>query len=62
LTVSFIGGGNQRTEKNYRPATDKLLIDFIVFNATFSNISAISYGDQFQWWKNLQYRERTTEI
>ena len=27
--------------------TPRKCISFIVFNATFSNISAISYGDQF---------------
>ena len=34
------------------------LIDFYVFNATYSNISAIYHGDQ--WWKKPEYTERTT--
>ena len=38
------------------------LIDFFVFNATFSNISAtnVCHGDLFQWWKKPEYTERTT--
>jgi len=38
----------------------KVDFDFWV-NATFSNISAIYYGDQFYWWKKLEYPERTTD-
>ena len=35
--------------------------DFWCFNATFNNISAISYGDQFQWWRKPGYPKRTTD-
>ena len=37
------------------------LIWFIVFNATFSNISAISWQPLFCWWKKPEYPERTTD-
>jgi hypothetical protein len=39
---------------------DLILILFLVFNATFSNISA-NHGDQFYWWKKPEYLERTTD-
>jgi hypothetical protein len=31
----------------------------MVFNATFNNISVISYGSQFYWWRKL---EKTTDL
>jgi len=33
----------------------------IVLNATFNNISAISWT-QFYWWKKSEYPEKTTEL
>jgi hypothetical protein len=33
---------------------------FMVFNATFNNISAIYSGGQFYWWRKLEYLEKTT--
>jgi hypothetical protein len=36
---------------------------FMVFNATFNNISTISlYGDQFYWWRKPEYPEKTTDL
>ena len=47
-----------RAEYKYR----NIQIDLIlVFNATFSNISAIHHGDQFYWWKKPEYPKRTTD-
>jgi len=34
---------------------------FMVFNATFNNISTIS-GGQFYWWRKPQYPEKTTDL
>jgi hypothetical protein len=33
----------------------------IVFNATFNNISVISWR-QFYWWRKLEYPEKTTDL
>jgi hypothetical protein len=33
----------------------------MVFNATFNNISVISCGGQFYWWRK-QYPEKTTDL
>jgi hypothetical protein len=35
---------------------------FMVFNATFNNISVISYGGRFYWWRKLEYPEKTTDL
>ena len=34
---------------------------FMVFNATFNNISVISWR-QFYWWRKPQYQEKTTNM
>jgi hypothetical protein len=34
----------------------------MVFNATFNNISVISWGSQFYWWRKLEYPEKTTDL
>jgi membrane-bound inhibitor of C-type lysozyme len=34
----------------------------MVFNATFSNISAIYRGGQFYWWSKPEYPEKTTDL
>jgi len=34
----------------------------MVFNATFNNISIISWRDQFCWWRKLEYPEKTTDL
>jgi hypothetical protein len=33
----------------------------MVFNVTFQNISAISWG-QFYWWMKPEYPEETTDL
>jgi ankyrin repeat protein len=33
----------------------------MVFNATFNNISIISWG-QFYWWRKPEYPEKTTDL
>ena len=33
----------------------------MVFNATFNNISVTS-GDQFYWWRKLEYHDKTTDL
>jgi len=35
---------------------------FMVLNATFNNISAISWGGQFCWWRKPVYPEKTTDL
>jgi len=35
---------------------------FMVFNATFNNISVIYRGSQFYWWKKREYPEKTTNL
>ena len=35
---------------------------FMVFNITFNNISVISYGCQFYWWRKPEYLEKTTDL
>ena len=42
---------------------DLVLFDvcLMVFNATFNNISAISW-DQFYWWRTLEDPEKTTDL
>ena len=34
---------------------------FLVFNATFINISVIR-GGQFYWWRKAEYPEKTTDL
>jgi hypothetical protein len=35
----------------------------MVFNATFNNISVISYhGRQFYWWRKPEYPEKTIDL
>ena len=34
----------------------------MVFNTTFNNISAISWRDQFYWWRRPEYPDRTTDL
>jgi hypothetical protein len=36
------------------------LVWFLVFNATFNNISVISW--QFYWWRKQEYTEKTTNL
>ena len=38
------------------------MVCFMVFNATFNNISAIHRGGQFDWWKKPEYPKKTTEL
>ena len=33
----------------------------MVFNATFNNISVISWG-KFYWWRKPEYPEKTTDM
>ena len=36
---------------------------FMVFNATFNNISVISnHGSQFYWWMKPEYPEKKTDL
>ena len=37
------------------------IIRVMVFNAPFNNTSVI-YGDQFYWWKILEYPKKTTDL
>jgi len=39
----------------------RLTFDFWWFNATFNNISAISWWPVFLWWRKPEYPERTTD-
>jgi hypothetical protein len=34
---------------------------FMVFNATFNNIS-VYRGSQFYWWRKPEYPEKTTDL
>ena len=34
---------------------------FMVFNANFNNISAISWQSAY-WWRKLEYQEKTTDL
>ena len=34
----------------------------MVINATFNNISVISYGGQFYWWRKPEYPEKTIDL
>jgi len=39
----------------------KVMVRIMVFNATFNNISAISWLS-FYWWRKLEYPEKTTDL
>jgi hypothetical protein len=47
-------------EVHYRNA--RLGLGFIVFNATFNNISVIYRGGQFCWWRKPEDPEKTTDL
>jgi len=34
----------------------------MVFNATFKNITAISWWSAEDWWRKPEYREKTTDL
>ena len=34
----------------------------MVFNATFNNISVISWGTEFYWWRKPVYPEETIDL
>jgi hypothetical protein len=34
----------------------------MMLNTTFNNISVISYGGQFYWWRKSKYPEKTTDL
>jgi hypothetical protein len=38
------------------------LVWFMVFNATFNNISAIYRGGQFYWWRKPEYPQNTIDL
>jgi hypothetical protein len=40
---------------------DEWLVWFMVFKATFNNISVLS-GGEFYWWRKLEYPEKTTDM
>jgi hypothetical protein len=42
--------------------TTEILLDFIMFNATFNTISAISWMTVFYWWRKTKYPEKTFEL
>ena len=37
-------------------------VGFMVFNATFNNISVISWWSVFFWWRKPEYLEKTTNL
>ena len=37
------------------------MVRFMMFNATFNNISVMSWGP-FYWWKKPEYPEKTTDL
>ena len=40
-----------------------VMVRVMLFNATFSNISVISYlSDQFYWWKKPEYPQKTIDL
>jgi len=56
LNVTF-----QIQDNNIHVGKTKFNCRFMVFNATFNNISVISYG-QFYWWRKPEYTEKTTNL
>ena len=41
---------------------DCRMVMFMVFNATFNNMSVIYRGGQFYWWRKSEYLEKTTDL
>jgi hypothetical protein len=41
---------------------DFFLIGLMVFNAPFNNISVISYGGLFYWWRKPEDPKKTTDL
>ena len=39
----------------------RFLFWFIMFSATFNNISVISWRSVY-WWRKLEYQEKTTDL
>ena len=37
-------------------------IRFMVFNATFNNISVMYRGGQLYWWRKPEYAQKTTDL
>ena len=41
---------------------NRIRVRVFVFYATFNNISAISRGGQFYWWRKPEYPDETTDL
>ena len=65
LHLSLVSQIFSRKKKNhtyiFTPHVDWYMVRFMVLNATFNNISAISWR-QFYWWKKPGYPEKTTDL
>jgi hypothetical protein len=44
------------------PRDGLVLFKFMVFKATFNNISVILWRGQFYWWRKPEYTEKTTNL
>ena len=58
---SHIHKWNTIKAKQHKTMTKQKGVRVMVFNATFNNISVISWR-QFYWWRKPEYSEKTTDL